>query len=106
MGCCNKAYQASGTPSGVLIRPDGTIGSRLAQGADAIRALITTTLNPVVLGNGARVTTFFRGKHTLTRFPLWLFMNGPQGGLSHERGRLMWLSTHRLYSVAGLISLL
>jgi hypothetical protein len=33
------AYQAGGTPSAVLVRPDGTIGSPVATGADAIRAL-------------------------------------------------------------------
>lgn len=37
------AYQASGTPAALLVRPDGTIGSPLALGADAIRALITQT---------------------------------------------------------------
>src|SRR6266536_298612 len=42
-----QAYQASGTPSAVLIRPHGTIGSPLAQGADAIRALIDQALNPI-----------------------------------------------------------
>jgi methylamine dehydrogenase accessory protein MauD len=41
-----QAYQASGTPSAVLVRQDGTIGSPLAQGADAIRALLEQTLNP------------------------------------------------------------
>src|SRR5947209_1607864 len=44
-----QAYQASGTPSAVLIRHDGTIGSPLAQGADAIRALIATALTPSAL---------------------------------------------------------
>jgi methylamine dehydrogenase accessory protein MauD len=34
------AYQVAGTPSLVLIRPDGTIGSRLAQGAEVIRSLV------------------------------------------------------------------
>ena len=34
-----QAYQVRGTPSAVLVLPDGTIGSPLAQGADAIRAL-------------------------------------------------------------------
>src|SRR5947207_4867925 len=43
-------YQASGTPSAVLIRRDGTIGSPLAQGADAIRALIEKALSPAGLG--------------------------------------------------------
>jgi methylamine dehydrogenase accessory protein MauD len=44
-----EAYQVSGTPSGVLIRRDGTIGSPLAQGAEAIRALIATALSPAGL---------------------------------------------------------
>jgi peroxiredoxin len=35
-----QAYQAHGTPSGVLVRPDGTIGSPLAHGATAIRSLV------------------------------------------------------------------
>ena len=33
------AYQVAGTPAAVLVRPDGTIGSPLALGAEAIRAL-------------------------------------------------------------------
>ena len=41
-----EAYKAFGTPSAVLVRQDGTIATPLAQGADAIRALITSTLNP------------------------------------------------------------
>ena len=41
-----EAYKAFGTPSAVVVRhQDGTIGSALAQGADAIRALISGTLN-------------------------------------------------------------
>ena len=35
-----EAYQATGTPGAVLVRPDGTIGSPLVMGADAIRALV------------------------------------------------------------------
>src|SRR5712692_9836306 len=35
-----EAYQDQGTPGAVLVRPDGTIGSPLALGADAIRALV------------------------------------------------------------------
>ncbi len=34
------AYRAHGTPSAVVVRPDGTIGSPLAQGVDAIRRLV------------------------------------------------------------------
>ena len=51
-----EAYQAYGTPSAVLVRQDGTIGSPVAQGADAIRALVSATLNgtgpTAVQGNG------------------------------------------------------
>jgi thiol-disulfide isomerase/thioredoxin len=36
----SKAYQAHGTPSAVLIRTDGTIGSPLARGSVEIRSLI------------------------------------------------------------------
>jgi peroxiredoxin len=43
-----QAYQVTGTPSAVLIQRDGTIGSLLAQGGDAIRALISKALNPPV----------------------------------------------------------
>jgi peroxiredoxin/uncharacterized membrane protein YphA (DoxX/SURF4 family) len=35
-----KAYQATGTPTAVLVRPDGTIGSPLAPGTGAIAALV------------------------------------------------------------------
>jgi methylamine dehydrogenase accessory protein MauD len=45
-----QAYQVSGTPSAVLIRRDGTIGSPLAQGADAIRVLLDQALSPTGLG--------------------------------------------------------
>jgi methylamine dehydrogenase accessory protein MauD len=38
------AYQAYGTPSGVLVRPDGTIGSPVAPGADAIKGLVAQAL--------------------------------------------------------------
>lgn len=43
-----QAYQAAGTPSAVLIGRDGTIASLLAQGADAIRTLLTTALSPAI----------------------------------------------------------
>ena len=38
-----EAYQVAGTPSAVLVHADGTIGSLLAEGADAIRALVART---------------------------------------------------------------
>ena len=44
------AYGASRTPCAVLVHRDGTIGSPLAEGADAIRALLTRTLSLPVPG--------------------------------------------------------
>ena len=38
------AYQVTGTPSAVIVRPDGTIGSPLAAGAVAMRALFGRAL--------------------------------------------------------------
>ena len=38
-----NAYESPGTPSAVLIRPDGTIGSPIAAGAEAIRRLVATS---------------------------------------------------------------
>lgn len=40
----SKAFQEEGTPSAVVVRPDGTIGSGLAAGPDAIRALVARTV--------------------------------------------------------------
>jgi thiol-disulfide isomerase/thioredoxin len=40
-----EIYQAWGTPSAVVIRPDGAIGSSLAQGADAIRAVVAQSMS-------------------------------------------------------------
>jgi peroxiredoxin len=44
-----ESYQASGTPSAVLVRVDGTIGSPLAQGAEAIRGLVASATSLPVL---------------------------------------------------------
>ena len=44
-----EAYQAYGTPSTVLVHRNGTIGSPVAPGADAIRGLIASAMNPAVL---------------------------------------------------------
>lgn len=41
------AYQAYGTPSAVVVRPDGSIGSPLAQGAEEIRALVARSASGV-----------------------------------------------------------
>jgi uncharacterized membrane protein YphA (DoxX/SURF4 family)/thiol-disulfide isomerase/thioredoxin len=37
-----QAYRVAGFPTAVIVQPNGTIGSRLALGADAIRALVTS----------------------------------------------------------------
>jgi methylamine dehydrogenase accessory protein MauD len=54
-----QAYQAGGTPSAVLVRPDGAIGSPVATGADAIRALVARAARlpiplPMAAGSGSR----------------------------------------------------
>jgi peroxiredoxin/uncharacterized membrane protein YphA (DoxX/SURF4 family) len=49
-----EAYRAAGTPSAVLVRPDGTIGSPVAAGADGIRRLVGSIPAPPLPGaNGA-----------------------------------------------------
>jgi len=49
-----NAFQVPGTPSAVLVKPDGSIGSLLAVGADDIRAFATQILSgePAVAANG------------------------------------------------------
>jgi len=46
----SNRYQAYGTPSAVLVRVDGTIGSPVAGGADAIRRLLATLLGAATRG--------------------------------------------------------
>ena len=54
-----EAYEVRGTPSAVLIRSDGMIGSAVAAGADAIRGLVATATTartptvPMHNGNGS-----------------------------------------------------
>jgi methylamine dehydrogenase accessory protein MauD len=45
-----EAYQSQGTPAAVLVRPDGKVGSALAKGAEAIRALVSDTINESIAG--------------------------------------------------------
>jgi peroxiredoxin len=45
----SEAYQAWGTPSAVLVRADGTIGSYVAQGSEAIRALVSRQIDPTAV---------------------------------------------------------
>lgn len=39
-----EAYEVQGTPSAVLVQPDGTIGSSVARGSQPIEALLTRTV--------------------------------------------------------------
>ncbi len=55
-----EAYESRGTPAAVLVRPNGTIGSSVAGGAEAIRGLVATATTaplvkvPMANGNVAR----------------------------------------------------
>jgi methylamine dehydrogenase accessory protein MauD len=40
------SYQAAGTPSAVVVQPDGKIGSPVVAGAEAIRSLVTHLVKP------------------------------------------------------------
>ena len=40
----SEAYQVRGTPSAVIVQPDGTIGSPLAAGSEAIQSLVAQTV--------------------------------------------------------------
>jgi len=44
----SESYEVAGTPSAVLINPDGTIGSYVAGGPEAIAALVADALKPRV----------------------------------------------------------
>jgi peroxiredoxin len=46
------SYRAAGTPSAVLLHPDGTIASTLAQGAEQIQALVAQFAAPAPASNG------------------------------------------------------
>jgi hypothetical protein len=49
----SENYRALGTASAVLLHPDGTIASTLAQGADQIRGLVARLVAHAPNGNGA-----------------------------------------------------
>lgn len=49
----SEAYQSLPTPSAVLIRPDGRVGTRAALGSDAIRALVARATGTPVLEHHA-----------------------------------------------------
>ena len=49
-------YQVRGTPGAVLIRPDGTIGSLLAKGSEAIRSLVAGYMRDTAQPAGSLLT--------------------------------------------------
>jgi len=81
----SEAYEVGGTPSALLLRPDSTIGSAVAGGAEAIRALVTQVVEaptrvPLEIGEPAPEVKLpdlegntveladFRGEETLVLF--------------------------------------
>ena len=70
------AYQDRGTPGAVLVRPNGTIGSPLALGADAIRALVAGVVGLPVLQGMPPLAVGNSNGHAL---PLVAPTNGNQG---------------------------
>jgi peroxiredoxin len=44
-----QSYQANGTPSAVIVRPDGTIGSPVSAGSEAIKTLVSRTTGTLPL---------------------------------------------------------
>jgi methylamine dehydrogenase accessory protein MauD len=51
----SEAYQVPGTPSAVLVQPDGTIGSPVAAGPEAIQSLVTRTVGGPAQGEHAQL---------------------------------------------------
>jgi len=70
-----EAYRAWGTPAAVLVKPDGSVGSLVAQGADAIRALVAHTVAapPSLPAQGAAAPAKGQngnGSHAMARPPV------------------------------------
>jgi thiol-disulfide isomerase/thioredoxin len=91
-----EAYQAWGTPAAVLIRPDRTIGSAVAQGAEGIRTLFAYALNErAPAGENVRALVAAEAKlgDPAPELPL-RDLDGAAVTLAHFRGRdalvLIW----------------
>jgi methylamine dehydrogenase accessory protein MauD len=50
----SEVYRVSGTPSAVLVTPDGTIGSFLAESAEEIKDLVSRVAKGAKVGPGSR----------------------------------------------------
>jgi peroxiredoxin/uncharacterized membrane protein YphA (DoxX/SURF4 family) len=93
-------YQASATPSAVLIDRDGTIGSPLAQGADAIRGLVARAVGLPVLRTVPMAAASQRNGHGATAVPrpptgLKIGEAAPDFSLPDLSGNLVQLSDFR-----------
>jgi peroxiredoxin len=84
-----EAYEAWGTPAAVLIRIDGTVGSALAQGADAIRHLVAESANSAALQAQGRAVHRQTGLATGDPVPALDLrdIDGKRSKLSDYRGR-------------------
>jgi peroxiredoxin len=95
------AYQVTGTPSAVLIGVAGTIGSRLAEGADAIRNLVASAIGLSVLQTvhleADQSQRNGHGAMTVPRPPTGLKIGdaAPDFSLPDLSGNLVYLSDFR-----------
>lgn len=88
------AYQCWGTPGAVLVNPDGTIGSPVAQGADAIRALVARAVEEVA-DRGAGPADR-RGQLSIGERPPPFMLDGP-GGSSFSSSDVLGQETLLLF---------
>jgi peroxiredoxin len=92
-----QVYQAPGTPSAVLIGRDGTIGSPLAQGADAIRTLLASVVNLPLAGALPMAAAANGNTHGAPRPPASLMIgeSAPDFSLPDLAGQTVRLSDFR-----------
>lgn len=95
------AYQVAGTPSAVLVRPDGTIGSTLAAGPDAIRALVERDvlgiipLDVLLTAPSAEARNGHQHHHTPRRPSLQRGDPAPEIRLPGANGEMLELASFR-----------
>jgi thiol-disulfide isomerase/thioredoxin len=94
-----EAYQTYGTPGALVVQADGTIGSSVAMGAAAIRALLTQTIGetaPALMMAAPSVPQNGNGKddadHTL---PLKLGQPAPPLKVQDLKGKTVTLNNFR-----------
>ena len=90
-----EPYGAEATPSAVLVRPDGTIGSPLAEGPDAVEDLVAHAVGghahlPMLHSNGAHAT---HGEAVPA--PSKVGAPAPEVGLRDLEGRVVSLEEFR-----------